>query len=143
MSDSQALVQLLSATLQSSPRGVGLHVVLLFGSAARGELRADSDLDVGILPVDPNQPLAAELALQSDLERATKRRVDLVRLDRADLLVRWEAARTGMLVFEDGAGRAAHFRAETALEHADMAPLIEAGAERWRRAVAARAGARK
>jgi predicted nucleotidyltransferase len=144
MSDPQlALVHVLVAALRASPLGAVLRIALLFGSATRGQLRPDSDLDVGIVPADANGPLALELELQTDLERATGRAVDLVRLDRADPLVRWEAARSGVLLLERPEGAAARFRAEAALEHADLAPLVDAGAERWRRAILVRAGAKR
>ncbi len=104
-------------------------------------MRPQSDVDVGIVPNgdvpngDGAPSLAEELALQVELSRACGREVDLVRLDRADSILRWEAAREGLTIYSEPAGAAARFRAEAALEHADVGPLIEQGAERWREAV--------
>ena len=59
-------------------------------------MRPDSDVDVGIVPNEDGPSLAEELALQAELSRACGREVDLVRLDHADLLLRWEVARDGV-----------------------------------------------
>jgi predicted nucleotidyltransferase len=135
-----ALADLLTAALAASPMKAELHVALLFGSAARAALHPESDVDVAILPVDAELPLRRELELQAELERACGRVVDVVRLDLADTLVRWEVARSGRVLLETSLGAAARFRAEAALEHADIAELLERGAERWRRAVLAQHG---
>jgi predicted nucleotidyltransferase len=37
--------------------GPPLRLALLFGSAARGRARPDSDVDLGIIPLDPALPL--------------------------------------------------------------------------------------
>lgn len=98
-------------------------------------MRPHSDVDVGIVPNGDGPSLAEELALQVELSRACGREVDLVRLDGADSILRWEAAREGLTLYSEPAGAAARFRAEAALEHADVGPLVEQGAERWRDAV--------
>lgn len=116
--------------------GPPLRLAIVFGSAARGELRPDSDIDVGIVPVDPDLPLAAELDLQACLERACGRPVDLLRLDRASTLLTWEAARRGRLVLADSAVTFARFRARAALDHADLATVLGPVAERLRRRLA-------
>ncbi len=116
----------------------GIRVALLFGSRARGDERADSDVDIGFVPIDAGMTLGDELALQARLERVAGRPVDLVRLDLADPMLRWRAAKEGVVLVSLAPGDAARLIAEIALEHADLAPLVEAGAERFRRAVARR-----
>ncbi len=115
----------------------GIRVALLFGSTARGDERPDSDVDIGFVPMDPGMTLGDELALQARLERVAGRTVDLVRLDLADPMLRWRAAKDGVVLLSLAPGDAARLIAEIALEHADLAPLVEAGAERFRRAVVA------
>jgi predicted nucleotidyltransferase len=127
-----------SALIETLTEAGGVRVALLFGSTARGHERPDSDVDVGFVPLDAGMSLSDELLLQARLERVAGRPVDLVRLDQADSVLRWRAARDGIVLLSHAPGDAARLLAEIALEHADLAPLVEEGAERWRRAQAAR-----
>lgn len=116
--------------------GPALRLAMLFGSATSGRLRADSDVDIAILPVDPDLGLRAELDLQAALSRAAGREVDLVRLDHASTLVRWEVARHGRPLWASGDDEACRFVAEAASEYLDFAPAFERASEAFRRAVA-------
>ena len=116
--------------------GPALRLAIVFGSAARGRLRPDSDVDVDIIPTDPGLPLAAELDLQARLERACRRPVDLLRLDRAPTLVAWEAARGGRLVLADPPVAFRRFLARAALDHADLLTALGPAAERLRQRLA-------
>jgi len=78
-------LDLIVAVLRSGPP---LRLAMLFGSTAKGTQRIDSDIDIGIVPEDPELSLAEELTLQTDLARVSGRQVDLVRLDRASTLLR-------------------------------------------------------
>ncbi len=111
-----------------------VRVGVLFGSAARGTLRSESDLDIGILPTR-ELSLAEELDLQAELERLARRPVDLVRLDRASTLLRWEVAKNGVPIFSSSAGDVARFRAEAGIEHAEFVVRLEDGCERYRHAI--------
>ena|SRR5688572_24234184 len=111
-----------------------LELAVLFGSWARGNPRNDSDVDVAILPTS-DWELAAELELQGKLTLAAKADVDLVRLDQAPILLRWEVVRHGVLIVGDE-GRYAHYRAEVLIEHADIAPLLERTARHYARRIA-------
>ena len=122
---SDSVVDTLRGALASGPR---LRLALLFGSHARGRARPDSDIDVGILPID-DLLLREELVLQAALERACGRPVHLVRLDHAGTVLKWEAARYGVPVAASSPAEHARFVARAALEHADIAPaLVRAGA---------------
>jgi predicted nucleotidyltransferase len=117
--------------------GPPLRFALLFGSAAKGTAGADSDLDVGIFPDDPNLSLTDELSLQTELARVSGRQVDLVRLDWAPTLVRWQVVRHGRVLVEARPFAAARFTAESVAEYLDFAPAFERAAEAFRRALAA------
>jgi predicted nucleotidyltransferase len=117
--------------------GRELRLAVLFGSGARDALRDDSDLDVGILPRNPAMALSEELALQASLERAAKRAVDLVRLDRASIVLRWRVAREGIVLVADPANEWPRFVARVGIEHGDFAPLYARTAEQFRRRLAA------
>ncbi len=77
----------------------GLSLVLLFGSRARGTATATSDSDIGILAstaLDPDRyrRLFGQISLASRLPN-----VDLVDLIRAPALLRFEAARSGVVLY--------------------------------------------
>jgi predicted nucleotidyltransferase len=114
-------------------RGPALRLAMLFGSAARGRLSPGSDLDLAILPRDPLLPLAAELDLQARLERVCCRQVDLVRLDHASTLLRWQVARDGKVLLADPPHERCRFLARAAGEHADFAPAVAVVARKFRR----------
>jgi predicted nucleotidyltransferase len=118
--------------------GPPLRLALLFGSGARGALRGDSDVDVGIIPRDPELPLVTELDLQVRLERACGRQVDLVRLDQASTLLKWEAARAAVLVLAEPLQEFPRFVATAAIDHADLMTTLAPAAARFRQRLAER-----
>lgn len=128
------LIERLQRVLDAGPP---LRLALLFGSAARGALRPDSDIDVAVLPADPALTLADELALQARLSKASQREVDLVRLDRASSLLRWRIAREGVGLWAHPPFELPRFRAAAAIEHADMLPQLQHAQELVRRRLAA------
>ena len=124
----------LKAALASGPR---LRLAMVFGSAARGRLHQASDVDIAIIPEDAQLPLREELRLQVELTRVAGRDVDLVRLDRAPTLVRYQVAKHGIALFESGPFEAARFTAAAVSEYLDFEPSLRRAAEVFRRRVAA------
>ena len=55
----------------------GARNIYLFGSAARGEARADSDLDL-LVDLEPGRSLLDLIAIEQDLEDCLGRSVDVV-----------------------------------------------------------------
>jgi uncharacterized protein len=123
-------LDVIAATLRGGPP---LRLAMLFGSMAKGTQRIDSDIDIGIIPEDPDLSLAEELTLQTELGRVCKRQVDLVRLDRASTILRWQVVRHGRPLVEGERFAAARFAAEVAAEYLDFAPAFEHAAENFRR----------
>jgi predicted nucleotidyltransferase len=127
----EALVDLLKRAF-AEERGV--RVALLFGSEARGRASPGrSDVDVAILPRNPELSLREELELQHRLEGACGRRVDLVRLDRADVLLSWQIARDGLVLAAPDRRDLVRFLARAALDHADLEPMMRRAGETFRR----------
>jgi uncharacterized protein len=118
----------LAAALRAGPP---LRLAIMFGSAAMGTDRSDSDVDIAITPVDPNLPLGAELDLQRRLAEVLGREVDLVRLDRASCLVRWQVAKHGRVLLEGGPFEAARFIAGAVSEYLDFEPALARAAARF------------
>jgi predicted nucleotidyltransferase len=123
----------LQVAIANGPRA---HFVALFGSAAKGVMRSDSDVDIAWLPIDRDLPLASELDFQSALTLAAGRDVDLVRLDHASTLLRNEVARSGIQLAGERAAFV-RFRAEAIADFLDFEPALRDATERYRRAVLA------
>lgn len=98
---------------------------LIFGSAARGPLRPDSDVDVAIeLRAGAGRDVAALGALVSRLESAARRPVDLVLLDEAPAPLAYRVFRDGRLLFERDHAALRARKARAVIEYLDFR-LIE------------------
>jgi len=102
-------------------RHPGLRLLLLFGSRARGDTRAESDWDVGYLADTSFDPDALLLDL---VERLGTDRVDLVDLARAGAQLRFRAAAEGRVLHEDAPSRFEAFWLEAVHFWCDAGPLI-------------------
>jgi uncharacterized protein len=110
-------VEALTRVVASVP---DLRLAVLFGSAAKGQERPGSDLDVGVLFASGAQ--ADMAALRVALERETGRVVDLIQLDSAPPLLRMEIGRHGRVLFEREAGTWSLFQAHAMIDWWDWAP---------------------
>lgn len=115
--------QRLEQVLATAPNVMAAWV---FGSAQRGQINAGSDLDIGVL--FSTKPSLDELVdLRAKLQRALQvDEVDLLALNEANPIVRFEAI-SGQAVFSRDAGRRAEFASLTAREYEDEMALLE----RW------------
>lgn len=125
------LIRELQRVLAEGPR---LRLGILFGSTARGTDGPESDVDVAILPVDPELSLGDELALQARIAIVVQREVDLVRLDRCTPTLRFRVAREGVPVFAEP-GALSSFQARAGIEHAELAPLVKRAGELFLRRI--------
>jgi len=114
-------------------RDPALRLLVLFGSGARGELRPDSDVDVGIIPRDRDVPLRFELDLAALLSRACGRQVDVVRLDHASPLLAWQVARAAVPVLADPPTEHSRFVARATSAYLDAEPAMRAAAKVYAR----------
>lgn len=114
-------------------RDPAIRLGVLFGSTALGRKRRDSDLDIAILPGASGLDDPAEVALARRLTLAARADVDLVRLDRASTLLKWQVARTGIPLYEARSGEFARFQARAASEYIDFAPSLAHYGEVFRR----------
>jgi predicted nucleotidyltransferase len=100
----------------------GLHLLVLYGSRARGDAHARSDWDVAY-QAGAACDLDALLAALADTLKAD--RIDLVDLDRAGALLRHRVARDGVMLFEREPGRFDRFRLDAVHTWCDLAPVLE------------------
>lgn len=127
-----ALLDRLRAVLAAAD----VRLAVLFGSHARGEAGATSDVDVGILPRDPRLALSRELELAAALSRAAGAEVDLVRLDRDDPLLGREVARDGVCLFAAEPGLFAAYRAEATSRWLEFDETVAPHRDRFLRRIA-------
>lgn len=102
-------------------RQPALDLLLLFGSRARGDASALADWDFGYLAREPVDPLSLMATLA---EAAGSDRIDAVDLSRASGLLRFRAARDGVLLYEARAGIFDLFRLEAARFWFDAEPVL-------------------
>ena len=92
----QSDLQELTTYLEAQP---AVLAAVLFGSAAAGRLRPESDLDLALLFVDDGVPDAfAALDLRAALEQRAGRDVDLIVLNRAPTILAFQATKKGKLI---------------------------------------------
>ncbi len=74
-----------------------VEAVYMFGSAAEGRARSESDVDLAVLPVGGSS--VDKLALMGDLVAAGFSDVDLVVLDEDAVVLEYEAVRNNRVVY--------------------------------------------
>ena len=102
----------------------GLTLLVLFGSRARGDAAAHADWDFGFLSDSSVDSLTVMAALA---EAVGSERLDLVDLARASGLLRYRAARDGVLVYEARPGIFDRFRFDAARFWYDAEPVLRPG----------------
>lgn len=113
--------------LVSAARGtVGLDLLILFGSRARGDARPGADWDFGYLADEAADVSGLLAALVEVLEDD---RVDLVDLGRAGGLLRYRAACDGLAVYEAAVDLFDRYRLQAAQFWCDNAPVFGRGYE--------------
>lgn len=75
--------------------------------------------------------------LEAELERVVRRTVDVVDVDQATTLLRWEVVRTGRVICSRDWPALVAFRARVPLEYFDLKPHLERQAAGLRQALAA------
>ena len=114
-----------------------VRLAVLFGSAATRVLGKRSDLDIG-LSLERDDIILSSIA--ANLERAAGRPVDLVLLDTAPPLLRFEIARDGLALVERERHLWAEFRAHAMIDWWDWAPTARIAHEAMMRRLRQEAG---
>lgn len=99
----------------------GLHLLLLHGSRARENAHERSDWDIGYLG---DEALDRMQLLADIVDGLGTDDVDLVDLDRASALLRFRAAREGVLVYENPSGTHQDFVVTAALHWYEIEPIV-------------------
>lgn len=110
-------LQDLTSALSADP---DVRLAVVFGSAAKGTLHRRSDLDIAVMGV----PSPARLAgLAVTLARIAGREVDLIPLETAPPLLRFEIARDGAVLIQRAPHLWPDFRARAMVDWWEWAPL--------------------
>lgn len=110
-----------------------IDVAYLFGSEARGRSRAGSDIDIAILLNNvllPESRLDFRLKIAEKLNKLFGREVDIVILNTAGSLLKYQVARDGKLLCERKKGIAKKFRLNAIKEYFDYLPIFNFHYER-------------
>lgn len=104
-----------------------VRLAILFGSRARGNARADSDVDVAVQFDDEAARRTGlahpQFAIAADLARVCGHPVDVVDLRTAPPPLAFVIAGEGRVLFERSSGLSLDFRAGAYDRYADTAPL--------------------
>jgi predicted nucleotidyltransferase len=118
------VIEALRSALASDER---VAYALLFGSAARGTNRGDSDVDVALGLRSGVRLSPSELGeLTARLEAAASRTVDLVLMDEAPPAVAYRAFRDGVVLVVSDRASLVNRKAEAILEYLDFRWVEEA-----------------
>ena len=124
----------LVARLRAALRGCApVRLAILFGSAVSGRTRPDSDVDVAILTGRSEPDDSFEVTLSRELTLAARTEVDLIRLEHASTVLKWQIATGGVLLVEKSPHEFARFRARAASEYIEYAPALAYYGEVFRR----------
>jgi len=99
----------------------GIDAAYLLGSAASGQLRSDSDVDIALLPTRGASFDGKQLAaLAADLESIAERPVDLGILNTGNLVYAKEAVSRGKLFYERDPAARRRFAMHALSMYADL-----------------------
>jgi len=112
---------------------VGARLIVLFGSAARGDARAPEDLDIGVLSRAPVDSIAVTNRFMQLLHVSE---IDVADLRRADPVLLMMVARDGLPLFEEQPGEMMRFRSLAIRRFADTKKFRDAERDALRAAIA-------
>lgn len=120
----QPLAETLHAIL--ARHGERVCCAYLFGSAARGQARPASDVDVGVVLREPLPATLESMAfdIAGEIERVTGRPADLVVLNRASPDLVHRVLRDGVLLYEGDRRARVAFETRKRAEYFDVLPYL-------------------
>lgn len=100
-----------------------IDAAYIFGSRARGSTGTERDLDVALLLKEGRGSEFSLLSFMSSLERACQCRADVVILNHAGEILKYEVRRIGRLIFERDSERRKQFEVSGRKKYDDFLSL--------------------
>jgi uncharacterized protein len=111
-----------------------VSAVYLFGSWALGSARPESDLDLAVVSESPDAR-AYRLDLLAELAKEGIDNVDLVFLDTADVVLRFEAVRPNRLIYARDTFDHGGYYSKTLRQYFDFLPHLNTQREAYKRRI--------
>lgn len=111
----------------------GIQAAFLFGSQAKGRSRKDSDTDIAILLLKmpgPEERVDIKVGLSEKLSKIFGSEVDVVIVNGAGSLLKYQITRDGKLLYERKEGVSKKFRLNAIKEYFDYLPTFKFHCER-------------
>jgi predicted nucleotidyltransferase len=96
----------------------------IFGSYAQGKIRKDSDIDIAIY-LKSKLDVDMYLKIKMDLSEVTKREVDLVILNDATPLLKYEIYKNHILLFTRDETMESNYKVKTLFEYNDVKRYLD------------------
>jgi uncharacterized protein len=111
-----------------------IEAVYLFGSAAKGAIHPESDLDIGIVAGDPSL-CQRKLDILTDLAKIGFCSVDLVFLDTKDIVMRFEVVKHNRVIYQKSGFDRCEMFSRTLRMYFDFLPHLRIQREYFKRRV--------
>lgn len=105
-------------------RNKGIIFAYLYGSAARGEMREDSDVDIAVFIETPEEEPLLEAQLSLELEKIAKRSVDVRIINHLPAIFIHQVLKNGKLLFSKDDKLRVDFEVRKTDEYLDFLPLM-------------------
>lgn len=96
----------------------------IFGSYVKDKIRKDSDVDIAIY-LNDNMSTDTYLGIKMDLSESLKREVDLVILNDATPLLKYEIYKNNILLFTRNKTIESRYKVKTLFEYSDMKKYLD------------------
>ncbi len=121
--DLEAINKLFKDNLKSLLQEYDIKLIYIFGSYAKGNNNANSDLDIAVLLNNDYDPMD-KLSLIGDLTSIFKRDdIDLVILNSANSVLKHQVIKYGKLIFMENEDIKVNFEVRVLKEYMDMEPF--------------------
>ncbi len=96
----------------------------IFGSYVQGKIREDSDIDIAIY-LEENMDAETYLEIKMDLTKVCKREIDLIILNNATPLLKYEIYKNNILLFSRDKAIETSYKVRTLFEYNDIKKYLD------------------